>query len=237
MKTLANTRPMGRLSIVLVERRAMPRQSLAAWFQHNCQEVRLVTLPDPAELCRRARPIRDVDIVIFSIGRAGVADGEVLQTVERLKHVLAELPLVLMSDREEMEEVVEAIRRGARGFIPTSLDLDDAVEALRFVAAGGTFVPAQSLMRFAENRQTASEEGAHSAEREPFGRLTPRELEVLARLRQGKPNKVIAHELEISESTVKVFVRRILMKLRALNRTEVVYLTHRQFDEAEADLV
>ena len=214
----------------------MPRQSLAAWFQHHYQEVRLVTHPDPAELCRRARPIRDVDIVIFSIGWAAVTDGEVLQTIERLRHVLAELPLVLMSDREEMEEVVEAIRRGARGFIPTSLDLDDAVEALRFVVAGGTFVPAQSLMRFAENRQTVSEEGAHSAEREPFGRLTPRELEVLARLRQGKPNKVIAHELEISESTVKVFVRRILMKLRALNRTEVVYLTHRQFDEAEADL-
>jgi DNA-binding NarL/FixJ family response regulator len=227
---------MGRLSIVLIERRAMPRQSLAAWFQHNCQEVRLATHPDPAELCRRARPIRDVDIVVFSIGCAAVTDGEVLQTIERLRHVLAELPLVLMSDREEMEEVVEAIRRGARGFIPTSLDLDDAVEALRFVVAGGTFVPAQSLMRFAENRQTASEEGAPDADREPFGRLTPRELEVLARLRQGKPNKVIAHELEISESTVKVFVRRILMKLRALNRTEVVYLTHRQFDEAEADL-
>jgi DNA-binding CsgD family transcriptional regulator len=51
--------------------------------------------------------------------------------------------------------------------------------------------------------------------------LTPREMEVAARLRQGKPNKVIAHELEISESTVKAFVRRILIKLHALNRTEV----------------
>jgi DNA-binding NarL/FixJ family response regulator len=228
---------MGRLSIVLVEQRAMARQSLVAWFQHNCHEMRLVALADPAELCRRSRPIRDVDIVIFSVGHARVADGEVLQTIERLKHVLGELPLVLLSDREEMGEVVEAIRRGARGFIPTSLDLDDAVEALRFVSAGGTFVPARSLMRFAENRQTPAEEGAPSADRQPFGRLTPRELEVLARLRQGKPNKVIAHELEISESTVKVFVRRILMKLRAMNRTEVVYLTHRQFDEAEADLV
>jgi DNA-binding NarL/FixJ family response regulator len=52
-------------------------------------------------------------------------------------------------------------------------------------------------------------------------RLTPRESEVLARLRQGKPNKIIAHELQITENTVKVFVRRILMKLDASNRTEV----------------
>ena len=56
-------------------------------------------------------------------------------------------------------------------------------------------------------------------------RLTPRESEVLARLRQGKPNKIIAHELEITENTVKVFVRRILMKLGASNRTAVASLT------------
>jgi DNA-binding CsgD family transcriptional regulator len=63
-------------------------------------------------------------------------------------------------------------------------------------------------------------------EREPnlnpfLERLTPREVEVLARLRQGKSNKIIARELEISESAVKVFVRRLLMKLHALNRTKV----------------
>jgi DNA-binding NarL/FixJ family response regulator len=54
--------------------------------------------------------------------------------------------------------------------------------------------------------------------------LTPRESEVLACPRQGKPNKVIAHELAISESTVKVFVHRILLKLHASNRTEIAVL-------------
>jgi DNA-binding NarL/FixJ family response regulator len=66
--------------------------------------------------------------------------------------------------------------------------------------------------------------------------LTPREMEVVARLRQGKPNKVIAYELEISESTVKAFVRRILIKLNALNRTEVAHLTEGQFDRMQAAL-
>ena len=61
-----------------------------------------------------------------------------------------------------------------------------------------------------------------------FQRLTPREGEVLARLRQGKPNKIIAHELEITENTVKVFVRRILLKLHASNRTQLALLTHGQ---------
>ncbi|MGC1954855.1 MAG: response regulator transcription factor, partial [Gammaproteobacteria bacterium] len=61
-----------------------------------------------------------------------------------------------------------------------------------------------------------------------FQRLTPREGEVLARLRQGKPNKIIAFELDIAESTVKVFVRRILGKLHVSNRTQLALLAHRQ---------
>ena len=58
----------------------------------------------------------------------------------------------------------------------------------------------------------------------PFGDLTPRELEVVDLLRQAKSNKVIAYELDLSESTVKVIVHRILSKLNATNRTEVACL-------------
>lgn len=192
---------------------------------------------DLDELVARPPPVGEVDIVLFSIGAARVIDRRVLATIDGLKEAFADLPLVLLSDREEMEEVVEAIRRGARGFLPASLDLDEAVEALRFVGAGGTFVPARALIQFAEGRQAEPEDSSHQSGEQRFGRLTPREMEVLARLRHGKPNKVIAHELAISESTVKVFVRRILIKLRAINRTELVYLTNRRFGGTEPDLV
>jgi DNA-binding NarL/FixJ family response regulator len=84
-------------------------------------------------------------------------------------------------------------------------------------------------MKAAHDRQNGLKP-AGERETRRFQLLTPRESEVLARPRQGKPNKIIAHELEISESTVKVFVRRILMKLHALNRTEVASLTRGQAD-------
>ena len=80
------------------------------------------------------------------------------------------------------------------------------------------------MIKFAQERQHDAERGASELEKRSFESLTPRESEVLARLREGKPNKIIAHELQISESTVKVFVRRILMKLHASNRTEVACL-------------
>ena len=106
----------------------------------------------------------------------------------------------------------------------------EAAEALRFVRAGGTFVPASALIRAARKAEPTQERPVRPAEKASFQRLTRRELEVLARLREGKPNKIIAHELAISEGTVKAFVRRILIKLQAINRTEVAYLANRALD-------
>ena len=109
---------------------------------------------------------------------------------------------------------------GVRGYIPTSLEPSEAAAALQCVEAGGTFVPASAMIKFAQDRQNGPGPSVEH-ETSALRRLTPRESEVLARLRQGKPNKIIAHELQITENTVKVFVRRILMKLDASNRTEV----------------
>jgi DNA-binding NarL/FixJ family response regulator len=55
------------------------------------------------------------------------------------------------------------------------------------------------------------------------GRLTSRQMMVLSHLQQGKANKIIAHELNMSESTVKVHVRNIMRKMGATNRTEAAY--------------
>jgi DNA-binding NarL/FixJ family response regulator len=101
------------------------------------------------------------------------------------------------------------------------------------VEAGGTFVPADTLIRFVLHQRATVDSGSE-VERTLWQGLTPREMEALARLREGKPNKVIAHELEITESTVKAFVRRILIKLNALNRTEVAHLTEGQFESIRA---
>jgi len=130
-----------------------------------------------------------------------------------------------LADHEESDDIVEAIQRGVRGYIPTNLDLVGATEALRFIWAGGTFVPASALVRLVQDLRREPHQDLPQADNELFDRLTPREREVLVRLRQGKPNKIIARELQITESTVKVFVCRILSKLHASNRTELVYLT------------
>jgi DNA-binding NarL/FixJ family response regulator len=206
--------------IVLIDRRPLTRQCISRWLQEGSPDLRVVSVGSPADLLDASRSLSAPHIIIFSIGAASVKDPDVLGKTTLLRRHMSRIPLVLLCDRDDVEEIVDAIEHGVRGYIPTSLEPSEAAAALQCVAAGGTFVPASAVIKCAQDRQNGPGPPIEH-ETSALRRLTPRESEVLARLRQGKPNKIIAHELQITENTVKVFVRRILMKLDASNRTEV----------------
>jgi DNA-binding NarL/FixJ family response regulator len=212
------------VSIVLIDRRPLTRQCLSRWLQEGSPDLRVVSVGSPADLLDTSRSLSAPHSIIFSIGAASVRDPVVLGKISLLRRHMSRIPLILLSDSDDVEEIVAAFEHGVRGYIPTSLEPSEAAAALQCVAAGGTFVPASAVINFAQDRQNGTGPSIEH-ETSALRRLTPRESEVLARLRQGKPNKIIAHELQITESTVKVFVRRILMKLDASNRTEVACLT------------
>jgi len=223
-----------RVSIVLIDRRPLTRQCLSRWLQDGSLDLRVVSVGSPADLLDARRSRSDPHIIIFSIGAASVKDAEVVGKMSVLRRHMSRIPLVLLSDRDDVDEIAEAIEHGVRGYIPTSLEPSEAAAALQCVAAGGMFVPASAVIKIAQDRQHGPPRGPDGLDKGWLESLTPREREVLARLRRGKPNKIIAHELDISESTVKVFVRRILMKLHASNRTEVACLVRGQTDSGRS---
>jgi DNA-binding NarL/FixJ family response regulator len=135
-----------------------------------------------------------------------------------------DVPIVIISDAEDMNNVVAALEGGARGYIPTSVTLDVAVEAMRLVEAGGTFAPASTMISWKRTEENGAAQNSHVKEL-----FTARQAAVLAVLRQGKANKRIAHELNMREGTVKVHIRNIMKKLKAKNRTEVAILAHEMF--------
>jgi DNA-binding NarL/FixJ family response regulator len=208
-----------RLSIVLIDRRSVTRQCIVRWLEQDRPDFRIVAAGTVFEAARDEAVLQSADLIIFSTGADDVKTPKILDEIDQLISHAGPTPIVILCEREELDAMVEVIHRGVRGCIPTSLDLAEAAEAIRFVQAGGTYVPAQAVVR--TMRHPA---GSRCIEKTPFESLTPREREVLGRLRHGMPNKVIAHELNITESTVKVLVRRILRKLHAMNRTEVAYI-------------
>jgi DNA-binding NarL/FixJ family response regulator len=215
-------------TVILIDDRTLTRQCLAHWLELSDPHLRIVGVPrlDQPE---RLRHYGRIDLAVLSIGSFLAAEPVVAATLDRLQELMPEVPQIVVSDREDIRAVTEAIRRGVRGYIPTSLDSHVVVEALRFVQAGGTFVPASALIN-AATAPAAERETPHTASLPVLG-FTHREREVLGHLRQGKPNKIIAHELKMQESTVKVHVRRIMKKLNATNRTQAAFLAQ-QMDAA-----
>jgi len=132
--------------------------------------------------------------------------------------VLSELaprtPIIVLAYNNAPELVRTAICHGAKGYIPVTMGFEITIEALRFVLAGGTYVPMDCLL---------ARGGPEDAPSQPptSGLVTARELAVVRSIQKGKSNKVIAYELNMCESTVKVHVRRIMKKLNAKNRTDV----------------
>lgn len=148
-------------------------------------------------------------------------DASSVTDLQFLESVAADTPVVIVSDIDDVNYVVRALKGGARGYIPTSLSFNVAVEAVRLVEAGGTFVPVSSLAMDRSKQEASAKTG---------DLLTERQMMVVEALCQGMANKQIAYELGMSEHTVKVHLRHIMRKLRARNRTEVAVLTKDFFE-------
>ena len=149
--------------------------------------------------------------------------------LKALSAVVPGTPVVVLADNSDPELARTAIFHGAKGYIPVRMGFDIAVEAIRFVLAGGTYVPMDFLLTAA--RPEARAPGAPASP----GQITARELAVVRSIQQGKPNKIIAYELNMCESTVKVHVRNLMKKLKAKNRTDVAIKAQAVANAARVD--
>jgi DNA-binding NarL/FixJ family response regulator len=167
----------------------------------------------------------DLGSLVVICAGSSTSDVEVCrEALIRLSESSRRIPSILLSDSENPDRIVDALAQGARGYIPTSVALDIAIEAMRLVRAGGTFVPANSLvsMRRSSDGSIPNQIGDI--------KLTIRQTAVVEALRRGKANKIIAYELNMCESTVKVHVRNIMRKFKATNRTEVAFKASKLLD-------
>jgi DNA-binding NarL/FixJ family response regulator len=206
---LIDPQPLTRRSIAEMLAKALPNYAMFA--AASCEEL--------VEI--QGGPINRPHLVIIYIRDASVADTRVQDALELVRLRLPDAPVIVLSDREDIDEVNTALVSGVRAYIPTSVESEVAVAAVRLVDAGGTFFPAAAL-----RPAVPKPDGALRGLPDELD-LTPRELSVLDLLREGKPNKLIARELKMEEGTVKVHVRNILKKLHAANRTHAACVANR----------
>ena len=170
---------------------------------------------------------RKIDLIVYHAHETNSVN---VAEIAALREAFASTQLVVLSDASTLDPAVvrEVLMQGASGFILTSqTGLQMLLSSLSLVASGGTFVPKEFLFQQSSERPQAAREPQRKA-----GQLTARELEVLKLIKQGKPNKLIAFELKLSESTVKVHIRNTMRKMGSTNRTHVAMNADRFIDMA-----
>jgi DNA-binding NarL/FixJ family response regulator len=201
-------------SIVIVDSQQFSRDcldQLLAGFSHAGLHVRFLASYHDME----SVPHIDARIIIYHAHQHETMPQDLLDAVTE-----SPIPVMVISDLEGSRLASlyrSALKEGVAGLMSTS---DTCLSTLRaaipFIINGGNFLPRDLLL------QDVSDTPHRPAVSASCSLLTPRQNEVLELMRKGKPNKLIAHALGMSESTTKVHVRNIMRAFGAHNRTEAV---------------
>lgn len=202
--------------IVVIEKRAFFRDCLTRCLE-SAAGLEVVGV-DSVEDWLKGPTVPKASLVVLCT--AGSRPEDTKKELVSLTDADRQVPIILLSDHEETEHIVDVLDHGARGYLLTTMPLDIVIEALRLIRAGGMFVPASSLI--AAQRLLNST----SRPRSSNSMFTARQAAVVEALRKGKANKIIAYELRLCESTVKVHVRNIMKKLKAKNRTQAAFIAN-----------
>ncbi len=166
------------------------------------------------------------DVVLMDI-RMPRSSG--IEACRAMKEVAPSAKIVMLTISDEEEDLFEAIRAGASGYLLKDLPLDEVAETVRAVHDGQSLInPSMAGKLLIEFATLAKRDAEERVQQVPAPRLTEREMQVLKLVARGMNNRDIAKELFISENTVKNHVRNILEKLQIHSRMEAVMVAVRE---------
>lgn len=199
------------LDVILVDDHKIMRDGIKAILTRG-DEFRVVgeaeSGPDAVLMARRLR----ADLILMDIGLPGLNGVET--TAEILRH-LPEARIVILSMYDDENSVVSAIRSGARGFVLKKASDGDLLDALRMVSRGGAYLSPQVSDRLLTRIQRGDLEARPKAS--ALEELSPRELQVLRLVADGKTSKEIAVLLDLGLQTVRSYRKTMMKKLGVNN--------------------
>lgn len=206
------------MNILVVDDHPLYRSGVAYTLQDSGMQVQVAECASLEAAFQRLDGGLRVDLLILDLQMPGYRGVDSVRTVRTRR---PDVPVLVLSGQEDPAVVRECIDLGACGFVPKSAPSEQFHAALTHVLSGGVYLPPASLSvaaRHAPSEDAWARLGA---------RLTGRQRQVLLGIVQGKPNKVIARDLGLSDTTVKSHVAHILEALEVSNRTEAVYVLAR----------
>lgn len=192
-----------KIRLMLVEDHILMRMGLVSATRIEPDMVVVAEVEDGAKVVENYRKHKP-DVVLLDLRLPGM-DG--MQVIKALRQESSDARIVVLSSYGGGDDVTQAIQCGASGYVLKNMPLQQVIEAVRVVHLGGQYIPREIASRMSQRM--------HSD-------MSPREIEVLRLIAQGRSNKEIAAKLGIVEGTVKAHVTNIFGKLGAVDRTQAI---------------
>jgi len=208
------------MRILLIDDHALFRAGLEGLLERRAIQV-VGSVGSGEEGLRLATELK-LDIILLDMRMPRMEGGEVLKVLRRRGITV---PVVMLTTSREEQDLVDALRNGANGYLLKDMEPDELVDALHEIMAGGMVVAPDLAGVLARVIKGDDRSGLHNT---PLAELTPREQQILRHLAEGQSNKVIGRELGISDGTVKLHVKAILRKLGVHSRVEAAVIAVEQ---------
>jgi two-component system nitrate/nitrite response regulator NarL len=203
-----------KIRVLLVDDHALFRSGVKTLLQRHDEFEVVDEAADGLEGIKRARSLKP-DVVLLDLHMPGVGG------LEAVKVISEEIPgarVLMLTVSEDAEDLMEALRAGACGYLLKNVEMDALLDAIRRAAQGDSVVSPQMTAKLISGVREQPKASTRLVERDRF---SPRERDILVCLAQGESNKEIARALDLAESTVKIHVQNIFKKLNMSSRVQV----------------
>lgn len=214
-----------KIRVLLVDDHTLFRSGIKSLLQRNEAFEVVGEAGDGLEGIKRARSLKP-DVVLLDLHMPGVSG---LEAVKAITEEIPEVRVLMLTVSEDGQDLMDALRSGASGYLLKNIETDMLIDAIRRTANGDSVVSQQMTAKLIQGVRTPPRTEP-VVERDRF---SPRERDIMACLAQGESNKEIARQLDLAESTVKIHVQNIFKKLNMTSRVQVaLYAVEHGFGQA-----
>jgi len=201
--------------ILVADDHPLFREALSGALEPYFENAQIIQAGSLDDAVSKLKEFEGIELVLLDLNMPG---GEYFNGLITLREQYPSIPVGVISGSDTVEVVAQVMSLGAQGFIPKVSETREIAQAIVDMIGGKKWLP----QGMEEQLEKVDDELKLLLQR--FRELTPKQIQVLSYLRAGLMNKQIAHEMNVTEATIKAHISAILRKLEINTRTQAVLL-------------